>query len=89
MTLPWAWGSGAGVIFGATGGVMEAALRSAYYLVTGLNPPADAFRDVPGSGRWKEATFHIQGTPVRVAVASGLKNTRKLIKALRNRQGAV
>ena len=80
---PLGVGSGAGVIFGATGGVMEAALRSAYYLVTGVNPPADAFRDVRGLDGWKEATFHIQDTPVRVAVASGLKNTRKLIKALR------
>ena len=39
-------GSGAGVIFGATGGVMEAALRSAYFLVTGKNPDADAFKNV-------------------------------------------
>ena len=39
-------GTGAGVIFGATGGVMEAALRSAYFLATGENPPADAFREV-------------------------------------------
>ena len=39
-------GSGAGVIFGATGGVMEAALRSAYFLVTGKNPEPDAFKVV-------------------------------------------
>lgn len=75
--------SGAGVIFGATGGVMEAALRSAYYLVTGKNPSPDAFRDVRGMDGWKEATFHIADTPIRVAVVSGLGNARRLIQALR------
>lgn len=55
--------SGAGIIFGATGGVMEAALRSAYYLVTGKNPSPDAFRDVRGMDGWKEATFHIATPP--------------------------
>ena len=43
-------GTGAGVIFGATGGVMEAALRSAYYLIKKENPPADAFRAVRSEG---------------------------------------
>ena len=79
-------GSGAGVIFGATGGVMEAALRTAYFLVTGENPPADAFREVRDDGRskdWREATFDLAGTPVRCAVASGLGNARRLLRALR------
>ena len=79
-------GSGAGMIFGATGGVMEAALRTAYFLVTGENPPADAFREVRDDGRskgWREATFDLAGTPVRCAVASGLGNARRLIRALR------
>lgn len=80
---PLGVGSGAAVIFGATGGVMEAALRSAYFLVTGENPDADAFEDVRGMDGWKEAIFRIQDTPVRVAVASGLGNTRRLIEALR------
>lgn len=75
--------SGAGIIFGATGGVMEAALRSAYCLVTGKNPSPDAFRDVRGMDGWKEATFHIADTPIRVAVVSGLGNARRLIQALR------
>lgn len=74
--------SGAGHIFGATGGVMEAALRSAYYFVTGENPPVDAFKDIRGLDGWKEQTFDIKGIPVRVAVVSGLANTRKLMKAL-------
>ena len=74
---------GVGVIFGATGGVMEAALRSAYYLVTGENPDPDAFKAVRGMEGWKEAEFDLAGTPLKVAVASGLGNTRKLIRALR------
>ena len=66
-----------------TGGVMDAALRSAYYLVTGQNPDPDAFRDVRGMDGWKEAKFDIPGAgPVSVAVASGLLNTRKLMTAL-------
>lgn len=80
--MPLGVGSGAGVIFGATGGVMEAALRSAYYLVTKTNPDPDAFQEVRGMDGWKEATFDLAGTPLRVAVASGLGNTRKLIRAL-------
>ncbi|WP_165046243.1 [FeFe] hydrogenase, group A [Adlercreutzia sp. ZJ138] len=74
--------TGAGVIFGATGGVMEAALRSAYFLVTGENPDPDAFRDVRGLDGWKEATFDLAGIPLRVAVASGLANTNRLLAAL-------
>lgn len=80
---PLGVGSGAGVIFGATGGVMEAALRSAYYLATGSNPDPDAFRDVRGMDGWKEATIDIRGIAVRVAVTSGLGNARKLVDALR------
>ena len=51
--------TGAAVIFGATGGVMDAALRSAYFLVTGHNPDPDAFTAVRGDRAWKEATFAI------------------------------
>ena len=77
--------TGAAVIFGATGGVMDAALRSAYYLVTGENPPADAFTAVRGMDGWKEATFNVPGAgDVRVAVVSGLGNTRRLMYALQN-----
>ena len=75
-------GSGAGVIFGATGGVMEAALRSAYFLVTGENPEADSFKSVRGMDGWKEATFEIKGLKIRVAIASGLGNARKLMEAI-------
>ncbi|NLY76682.1 MAG: 2Fe-2S iron-sulfur cluster binding domain-containing protein [Tissierellia bacterium] len=75
--------SGAGVIFGVTGGVMEAALRSAYYLVTKENPDPDAFKDVRGKEGWREASFDIDGTTVKVAIASGLGNARKLVEAVR------
>ncbi|WP_027868492.1 NADH-dependent [FeFe] hydrogenase, group A6 [Eubacterium sp. AB3007] len=76
-------GTGAGVIFGATGGVMEAALRSAYFLVTGENPPAEAFKNVRGMNGWKESTFNFAGRKLRVAVANGLGNTRKLLEAIK------
>lgn len=82
--MPLGVSSGAGVIFGATGGVMEAALRSAYYLVAGQNPDPDAFKDVRGREGWREASFNLNGAKVRVAVASGLGNARKLIEAIRN-----
>lgn len=80
---PFEAASGAGVIFGATGGVMEAALRSAYFLITGTNADADAFSGVRGMDGWKEAEFEINGLKVRAAVASGLGNARRLIEAVR------
>lgn len=80
---PLGSGTGAAVIFGATGGVMDAALRSAYYLVTGANPNPDSFTAVRGMDGWKEAVFMIPGAGnVRVAVVSGLGNTRKLMEAI-------
>ena len=80
---PLGSGTGAAVIFGATGGVMDAALRSAYFLVTGRNPDPDAFAQVRGDKPWKEAVFTIPGAgEVKVAVVSGLGNTRRLMEAL-------
>ena len=87
LDMPLGVGSGAGVIFGATGGVMEAALRSAYYLVTGQNPDPDAFRSVRGMEGWKEAEFDLAGSTIKVAVVSGLGNAGRLLKSLR--QGKV
>ena len=81
--MPLGMGSGAGVIFGATGGVMEAALRSAYYLLTGRNPDPDSFSKVRGMDGWKEAEFNLAGKTIKVAVASGLGNTRRLMRAIR------
>ncbi|MBO5460321.1 MAG: iron hydrogenase small subunit [Ruminococcus sp.] len=77
--------SGAGVIFGATGGVMEAALRSAHYLVTGKNPDPDAFKIVrsPACGTGViEAKVTIGDAEISAAVVSGLGNTRKLLNAI-------
>ena len=81
---PMQEGTGAGVIFGATGGVMEAALRSAYFLLKGKNPPADAFSKVRSQGFNQnngvmEADFQIDDITVRTAVVSGLGNTRALL----------
>ena len=84
---PLGTATGAGVIFGATGGVMEAALRTAYHVVTGETPRPDAFSEVRGLDGWKEATFDLAGTPVRVAVVHGLANTAFLLDALA--EGAV
>ncbi len=82
LDMPLGIGSGAGNIFGATGGVMEAALRTAYALVVGKNPEPDAFKAVRGMDGWKEATFDLAGKTLRVAVANGLGNADKLLKAL-------
>ena len=78
-------GTGAGVIFGATGGVMEAALRSAYYLLNGKNPDVDSFRAVrtTGDGSVREAEFNMGGNVVKIAAVSGLGNTRKLMERIR------
>ncbi len=84
---PLGTGTGAAVIFGATGGVMDAALRSAYYLVTGQNPDADTFVEVRGNKPWKEAAFSVPGAgTVKVAVVSGLANTRALMEAIDNKE---
>ncbi len=79
---PLGTSTGAAVIFGATGGVMEAALRTAYHVVTGKTPDPDAFSDVRGLDAWKEATYDLAGTPVRVAVVSGLANAGYLLDAI-------
>ena len=83
---PLGRGSGAGVIFGVTGGVMEAALRTAYWQLTGSNPPADAFQEIRGQKPWREASFTIGEITVRLAVASGLGSARQLMDALRSGQ---
>ena len=87
--------SGAGVIFGATGGVMEAAIRTAYELVTGEEVPFNGLRITPVRGfeGVKEATLLIEntkpeydflkGVELKVAVAHGLANARKLVKAIK------
>lgn len=76
---PLGLGTGAAVIFGATGGVMEAALRTAVETLTGEELPNVDFTDVRGIEGIKEATYHVAGMDVNVAVASGLGNAKKLL----------
>lgn len=76
--------SGAGMIFGATGGVMEAALRSAYVLVTGTSPDPDLFQNVRGMDGWREESINIDGIEFKVAIASGLGNAHKLVEAIKS-----
>jgi iron-only hydrogenase group A len=75
--------TGAGTIFGATGGVMEAAVRSAYYLITKENLPNVEIEAVRGMQGIKEAELDIKGTKIKVAVAHGLGNARKLLDKVR------
>lgn len=83
---PLGQSTGAGVIFGATGGVMEAALRTAYKVVEGEEAPMDAFVDVRGEGDEtgrKVRTFKIGGTVLRTCTVSSLGNAGKLLEDLK------
>ena len=75
--------TGAGVIFGVTGGVMEAALRTAYFALTGKEHEAIKFEAVRGFDGIKEASIDIDGTIVNVAVAHGMKNAKVLLDQIR------
>jgi NADH-quinone oxidoreductase subunit G len=76
--------TGAGTIFGVTGGVMEAALRTAYCLITGdAQPPSIDFQAVRGMEGVKEATVDIKGTPVKIAVAHQMGNVEQVLNAVR------
>ncbi len=79
--------SGAGVLFGTTGGVMEAALRTAYYVQKGENPKPDAFQMVRGTDGIREVSLDLAGIPVKAAVVSGLANARKLMEKIKAGQG--
>ncbi len=72
--------TGAGVIFGATGGVMEAALRTAVETLTGEELANVEFHEVRGQKGIKEATYNVAGMDINIAVASGLKNAHDLLK---------
>ena len=80
---PLGIGTGAGVIFGVTGGVMEAALRSAYYFAEGKNPGPDDFSVVRGEKGIREVTVTITGREVRAAVVTGLANAEKMMQRIR------
>ncbi|MFP4425927.1 MAG: NADH-dependent [FeFe] hydrogenase, group A6 [Spirochaetaceae bacterium] len=75
--------TGAATIFGATGGVMEAAVRTAYELETGKPLESLDLQAVRGLDGVKEATLDVNGTPVRVAVAHGLANARGILERVR------
>lgn len=75
--------TGAGVIFGTTGGVMEAALRTAYEWITGEELADVEFGNVRGAEGIREATISIKDTDVKVAIASGLGNARTLLEKIR------
>lgn len=75
--------TGAGVIFGATGGVMEAALRTAVETLTGEELENVEFHEVRGTEGIKEATYNVAGMDVKVAVASGLTNAKVIMDKIR------
>ena len=75
--------TGAGVIFGTTGGVMEAALRTAYFVLTGKEHEAIKFEQVRGMKGLKEAALEINGQEIKVAIASGMKNAKVLLDQIK------
>ncbi|MDZ7316832.1 MAG: NADH-dependent [FeFe] hydrogenase, group A6 [candidate division KSB1 bacterium] len=76
--------TGAAVIFGATGGVMEAALRTAYFTVTGKEMADIEFRQVRGLDGVKEADVTLNGTTLRVAAVNALRNIKPILDAIRS-----
>jgi NADH-quinone oxidoreductase subunit G len=76
--------AGAGTIFGATGGVMEAALRTAYFAITNENLKDMNFTAVRGLQGVKETTVNIKGAEIKIAVAHGLKNVKFVMDKVRD-----
>lgn len=81
---PFGDASGAGVIFGATGGVMEAALRTVADILTGEDLKDIEYTDVRGVQGVKEAAVEVNGQTIKVAVAHGLGNARKVLDKIRS-----
>ena len=75
--------SGAGVIFGVTGGVMEAALRTAYFVLTGKEREGVVFNEVRGFQNIREAEFELAGKKIKVAVTSGMRGAKVLLDQIR------
>lgn len=75
--------SGAGVIFGTTGGVIEAAVRTAYEVYTGQKLYKVDFEQLRGMDWIREATVDFNGTPIKIGIAHGLGNARKLLEEIR------
>ncbi|MBQ8163904.1 MAG: iron hydrogenase small subunit [Clostridia bacterium] len=80
---PFSIGSGAGAIFGATGGVMEAALRTAAEVIEGKKLEKLEFEDVRGIQGVKKAVYKLGGKEIRVAVASGTANAKRLLNEVK------
>ena len=80
---PFGIGSGAGAIFGATGGVMEAALRTAVEVIEGKKLEKLEFEDVRGIAGVKKAVYNLGGKEIRVAVASGTANAKQLLNEVK------
>ena len=80
---PFGIASGAGAIFGASGGVMEAALRSVYEILTKQELEKLEFEEVRGMQGIKEATVNINGNDIKVAVVHGLGNAKKVMEEIR------
>lgn len=80
---PFGAATGAGVIFGATGGVMEAALRTVAEILSGKSVPEDSYSIVRGTDGIKRAEVDIAGKKIKAAVAHGLGNARKLLDAIK------
>jgi iron-only hydrogenase group A len=76
--------TGAAIIFGTTGGVMEAALRTAYYKLTGENLPDLELHDLRGMGGIKEATVNVNGNDIKVAVVNGIGNVDPVLDMIEN-----
>ncbi|MPN34657.1 NADP-reducing hydrogenase subunit HndD [bioreactor metagenome] len=81
---PLGSGTGAAVIFGASGGVMEAALRTASELITGKTAKSVDFKEVRGVSGIKEASYKLGGKEIKVAVASGLKCAGELLERIKS-----
>lgn len=81
---PLGQGTGAAVIFGTTGGVMEAALRTAAEVITGESLADPEFKEVRGMEGVKEASYTLGGSEIKVAVASGTKNAKTLMEKVKD-----
>ena len=81
---PMGESTGAGVIFGTTGGVIEAAVRTAYELQTGKKLEKITFEELRGLDYIREATIDFNGLPIRIGIAHGLGNARKLLQDIKD-----
>jgi NADP-reducing hydrogenase subunit HndD len=75
--------TGAGVIFGTTGGVIEAAVRTAYELHTGKELDREDFKELRGMEGIRSATLDFDGLPINIGIAHGLGNARKLLEDIK------